>query len=585
MACANGDLDASWNAACRCAVTPTLAAALAAIAMLALAAAFAMAFPARALAADIGSCTVEVGDAVYTGTPVQPKLVVKADGRQLVRGSDYVTAWRRNVNAGAASVTVIGRGANTGRKTAFFAISRAKLQDAEISGVARSYELSGRAIEPKPKVALHGKTMREGLDYTLSYRGNAQAGTATVRIQGKRNLEGSRDIAFTITEPARYALENAEVAVKDAVYTGKAARGVASVRLGGKKLAEGTDFAVAYTGNVHAGTARAVITGKGSYHGSKAVTFKVKRRDIGDAKAAAIGAQAYTGKALKPVPKLAYAGKALVRGTDFTLSWKDNRKLGKGKAVVKGKGDFTGSRTISFRIGGNAGARIAAAAVALAGGWSSDNRAPGPTGSAKRGSWSDAQKAPPATKTWRSQKWNWKVYKKVYAKVNAIRPGHRLHHACCDCLPVLVALWAGVDDGYLDGKWPTVDGERSYLEKSGKWTRVGGSGKYWHTNGGKGYGDAGVKLEPGDILCSPKGAHKHLMVYVGHEAAAKRWGSSTKVVLVDEGYGSRWTSGKPMSSRGKAKWLVFRRADGGFDPSKSKYAGICESELLKYLVV
>ena len=54
-------------------------------------------------------------------------------------------------------------------------------------------------------------------------------------------------------------------------YNGKAKKPVKSVALGKKALKAGTDYDVAYSGNVNAGTAKAKATGKGAYAGSKSV--------------------------------------------------------------------------------------------------------------------------------------------------------------------------------------------------------------------------------------------------------------------------------------------------------------------------
>ena len=476
--------------------------------------------PASAWAYDLSQCAVEVEDAEYAGFPVRPKLSVVCNGKTLMHGSDYLLAWRHNVNAGIAWVTVTATGKHSGRKTAFFTISRAKTSKVKIEGLEKSYQCTGKAISPPVDVVFNGRVMKKGFDYSLSYEDNTMAGTARLRVHGMRNLVGDKTAEFAIV-PSKGDSENRSVAEK----------------------------------------------------------ANIAQCDISKIKA-----QAFTGKAITPTPKVSYRGNSLAKGRDFTLSYKNNKNLGTASITIQGKGDYTGKKTVSFKIAGGAGARIAAAAVALAGGWSSDNRAPGPTSNGK-GGWSDAQSAPPSKKSWRGQKWDWTLYKKVYAKVNKIRPGHRIHHACCDCLPVLAVLWAGVDDGYLDNRWPTVARERSYLDKSGKWTRVGGSDGYWHTNGGAGYGTGGVKsLQPGDILITLPNRHKHVMVYVGHDAAAKKWGRGTKVELVDEGYGCRWSNGKPMSSRGKCKWRVYRYT-GSFNPSASKYAGIYGSELSKCLVL
>ena len=58
----------------------------------------------------------------------------------------------------------------------------------------------------------------------------------------------------------------------------------------------------------------------------------------------------YTGKAIKPSVTVKYNGKKLKKGTDYTLSYSNNKEVGTAKITVKGKGSYTGSKTLSFKI-------------------------------------------------------------------------------------------------------------------------------------------------------------------------------------------------------------------------------------------
>ena len=63
-----------------------------------------------------------------------------------------------------------------------------------------------------------------------------------------------------------------------------------------------------------------------------------------------VSAGEYTGEALaqKPVVKL---GKTTLRsGTDYTLAYKNNKSVGMATVVVKGKGSYVGSRSVTFKI-------------------------------------------------------------------------------------------------------------------------------------------------------------------------------------------------------------------------------------------
>lgn len=79
------------------------------------------------------------------------------------------------------------------------------------------------------------------------------------------------------------------------------------------------------------------------------------RISISKAKVAKVSAKTYKGKAIKPSPKITYNGKKLVKGTDYTLSYKSNNKVGTAKIIIKGKGNFTGKQTVSFKIKGKKG--------------------------------------------------------------------------------------------------------------------------------------------------------------------------------------------------------------------------------------
>ena len=58
----------------------------------------------------------------------------------------------------------------------------------------------------------------------------------------------------------------------------------------------------------------------------------------------------WTGKALKPAVSVKCEGKKLKKGTDYTVKYSNNKKIGTGKVVVKGKGKYTGKVSKSFTI-------------------------------------------------------------------------------------------------------------------------------------------------------------------------------------------------------------------------------------------
>ena len=59
---------------------------------------------------------------------------------------------------------------------------------------------TGAAITPPVTAAWNGTAMKEGTDFTVTYKNNTNAGTATATVTGKGNYTGTKDITFTITD-------------------------------------------------------------------------------------------------------------------------------------------------------------------------------------------------------------------------------------------------------------------------------------------------------------------------------------------------------------------------------------------------
>ncbi len=74
------------------------------------------------------------------------------------------------------------------------------------------------------------------------------------------------------------------------------------------------------------------------------------RIDISEAKVTAIKAQVYTGKTIKPKVTVKQDGKKLTGGKDYTVAYKDNKKIGTATVTITGKGDYTGKKTVTFDI-------------------------------------------------------------------------------------------------------------------------------------------------------------------------------------------------------------------------------------------
>jgi hypothetical protein len=63
-----------------------------------------------------------------------------------------------------------------------------------------------------------------------------------------------------------------------------------------------------------------------------------------------ISVKTYTGSAIKPTPSVKLNGKTLKKDTDYTLTYSNNTNAGTAKITVKGKGSYTGTVNVTFKI-------------------------------------------------------------------------------------------------------------------------------------------------------------------------------------------------------------------------------------------
>lgn len=119
---------------------------------------------------------------------------------------------------------------------------------------------------------------------------------------------------------------------------------------GNQALKKGVDYSVSYVSNKNAGTAKMFIRGLGKYEGNKTITFKIKAKNIKKLKLRKVKAQKYTGKKIKPVVTLKHGTYTLKKKKEFTLTYKKNLKKGTAVIVLKGKGNYTGRRKVTFKI-------------------------------------------------------------------------------------------------------------------------------------------------------------------------------------------------------------------------------------------
>ena len=178
---------------------------------------------------------------------------------------------------------------------------------------------------------------------------------ASIGVKGSMHKECTvcKKVLETAEIPAlsRISISKASVTLSTSTYAydGKAKKPGVMVKLNGKTLKNGTDYTVSYSNNTKVGTATVKITGKGNYTGSVSKTFKIKN-NFKKATVSGISTKAFTGKNITQSITVKYNGKTLKNGTDYTVSYSNNKSIGTATVKIAGKGSYTGTITKTFKI-------------------------------------------------------------------------------------------------------------------------------------------------------------------------------------------------------------------------------------------
>ena len=319
---------------------------------------------------DMNSSDVIIDDisVLYNKKAQKPVPTVQWNGKKLKKNKDYTIPEESYTEIGSRTITVTGIGNYTGKRTFEFVITDGVPMSKVTVNKIPDQVYTGKEIKPLPVVRYKGKLLEENKDYTVAYDGtNVKVGTASVFIKGVKGggFVGTKRVTFKIKAVA--SLSKAKVSMEfspaEPVYTGKEItlnRVGVTVNVKGEdgnmhevRLIQGTDYTISYQNNVKAGKATAVFTGMGAYSGTIRKTFKISPRKLDSIqiKIKMNSSYRYCKGGSKPQPEVTYGSKTLKLGTDYTLSYKQNKKSGQtAQVIVKGKGNFGGSVEKTFTV-------------------------------------------------------------------------------------------------------------------------------------------------------------------------------------------------------------------------------------------
>lgn len=153
-------------------------------------------------------------------------------------------------------------------------VEKKEINTLEITDITEQ-TYTGKKIEPDVIIKDDDTVLKLGMDYSLSYANNMNAGSAKVTITGKGNYTGTKTLTFTINPKSIANLGVSEIGTME--YTGTEIKPTLSIKDGKLSLKNDKDYTLKYMNNTKVGTATVVINGKGNYKGEKKVTFKIQK--------------------------------------------------------------------------------------------------------------------------------------------------------------------------------------------------------------------------------------------------------------------------------------------------------------------
>ncbi|MBR6329499.1 MAG: hypothetical protein IKR68_07605, partial [Lachnospiraceae bacterium] len=198
--------------------------------------------------------------------------------------------------------------------------------------------------KPAPTVAYYGRILKANKDYEI------EVNDTKLTVKGKGNFKGSHTVNILEQEADVYKKSAFKVkfSYENMAYSGFAQRPSwvdLDVRdLEGNTLFSYYDFDVSFSENVNAGTVKFVVLGKGAWNGVYKGSYKILPDKYSPINVSGLkDSYQYSKYGVKPVIEVKSGSHVLKEGRDYSLSYKNNKKLGTGSIVLKFLGNYKGA--------------------------------------------------------------------------------------------------------------------------------------------------------------------------------------------------------------------------------------------------
>lgn len=274
---------------------------------------------AKLIRTDISTADVTgIKDMIYTGSEITfEELFVKLGDKTLTVGTDYTVKYSDNKEVGTATVTVTGCGAYEGVVTKTFNVAKAV------------YDMSNA------KWDYDGAFAFDNTEKTVTVTGLPDGVTVSAYTDNKALKAGTYTASVTFSyDETHYE----EPVIKELTWTINECThtwGDWTVTTPATYDEEGVE------------TRTCSVCGETE---TRAIP-KLEKVDISKAKLTGVGTKYYNGKSQKQSKmKVTLDGVVLTYGTDYKVSYKNNKNIGTATITVTGTGKYTGRLTKKFSI-------------------------------------------------------------------------------------------------------------------------------------------------------------------------------------------------------------------------------------------
>lgn len=234
-----------------------------------------------------------ISDQNYTGKAIVPDVKVYDGKKLLTLNQDYTQKITNNINAGTANVVITGKGNYAGTESTTFEINKTDISGSGFTADGLTVKATSSAQKPAPGIKWNGTAIAVSKTYTYEYYKDNGSGSPT------------GEALPSVKDPGKYIIK-----------------------------AQGT----------------------GNFCGTRNIPLLVTdtQKLISKVTVKKISDQKYTGSAIMPTLTVTNGKTPMTEGTDYTVTYSNNIAVGKATAVVTGKGDYVGTKSVTFNITGTA---------------------------------------------------------------------------------------------------------------------------------------------------------------------------------------------------------------------------------------